>query len=350
MTALDVRAVVDRGAYRLDAALDVAAGETVAVLGPSGAGKSTLLDAIAGLTGIDDGYVRVAGRELTSPRHVVAPQHRGVVLLRQDPHLFPHLTARENIAFGLRARGAAKSRALADADEWLSHVGLTGAQMGSRRPRELSGGQQQRVALARALATHPDVLLLDEPLTALDAETASGVRALLAESLTETQTTTIIVTHDAVDAVALASGVVILEGGRITQSGPVRGVLAAPATPFGAALAGVNRVSGEVADGYWASGAVRVRVDGAAPGAAIALFAPAAVTVEPCAPGAAPGAEGEPCARIARLEQTPAGVRVHTSGPALAADVTVAAIAESGLAVGSAVQLTVAPGAVRLLR
>jgi ABC-type nitrate/sulfonate/bicarbonate transport system ATPase subunit len=160
-------------------------GETVAVLGPSGAGKSTLLDVIAGLLASPRACAcRWSRAHLAAA--VVAPQRRGVVLLRQDPHLFPHLTARENVAFGLRARGTAKTDALAEADEWLAQVGLADVQAGDRRPRELSGGQQQRVALARALATRPDVLLLDEPLTALDAETASGVRALLAERLAAT--------------------------------------------------------------------------------------------------------------------------------------------------------------------
>ena len=344
MSGLEVKAVVDRGAYRLDVELAVAAGETVAVLGPSGAGKSTLLDAIAGLAGVTEGHVRVGGRELTSPRQVVAPQRRGVVLLRQDPHLFPHLTARENIAFGLRARGTAKTDALAEADEWLAQVGLADVQAGDRRPRELSGGQQQRVALA----TRPDVLLLDEPLTALDAETASGVRALLAERLAATGTTTVIVTHDAVDAVALAGDIVLLEDGRVTQTGPVRSVLAAPATPFGAAVAGVNRVAGEISDGVWSAGALRVPVTLRTAGAAVALFPPSAVGIEPAA-GTEPAGPGAPVARIARLEQTPAGVRVHTTEPTLAADVSVETVAERGLAVGAAVRLSVPPEAVRLL-
>ncbi|WP_454170918.1 sulfate/molybdate ABC transporter ATP-binding protein [Microbacterium maritypicum] len=354
MSGLEVRAVVDRGAYRLDVELAVGVGETVAVLGPSGAGKSTLLDVIAGLAGVTSGHVRVGGRELTSPRQVVAPQRRGVVLLRQDPHLFPHLTARENIAFGLRARGTAKTDALAEADEWLAQVGLADVQAGDRRPRELSGGQQQRVALARALATRPDVLLLDEPLTALDAETASGVRALLAERLAATGTTTVIVTHDAVDAVALAGDIVLLEDGRVTQTVPVRAVLAAPATPFGAAVAGVNRVVGEISDGVWVAGALRVavtrRTAGTAgrPEPAVALFPPSAVGIEPAA-GTEPAGPGAPVARIARLEQTPAGVRVHTTEPALAADVSVETVAERGLAVGAAVRLSVPPEAVRLL-
>lgn len=361
MSDLDVRAVVSRGGHHLDAVLSAASGQTVAVMGPSGAGKSTLLEAIAGLIRLREGHVRVGGRELSSARRQVPPQRRGIVLLRQDPHLFPHLTARENIAFGLRAHGAAAPQALAAADEWLRRVGLPGA--GEHRPRVLSGGQQQRVALARALATEPDVLLLDEPLTALDPATASGVRAMLAEQLPATHTTTVLVTHDAVDAAAIADVLALLEDGRVTQSGPVREVLRAPATAFGAVVAGVNRVVGAVDGGLWRAGGLQLPASdsSAAPhGDVVALFPPAAVALEPlsarsgtaalCGPGSAVSAMGEWIARIERLEQTPAGVRVHTADPAVAVDVTVEAVAAQALLVGRSVRLRVPlSGAVRLL-
>ncbi len=365
MSDLDVRAVVTRGGHRLDAVLTAASGQTLAVMGPSGAGKSTLLESIAGLVRLRDGHVRVGDRELSSARRQLPPQRRGVVLLRQDPHLFPHLTARENIAFGLRAHGVAAAQALVSADEWLWRVGLPGS--GGHRPRELSGGQQQRVALARALATEPKVLLLDEPLTALDPETASGVRAMLAEQLPAAQTTTVLVTHDAVDAAALADTLALLEDGRVTQAGPVRDVLGAPATAFGAAVAGVNRVVGTVASDVWRAGELRLPASGpASAGGAVsegrvaALFAPPAVTLEPLAEhtwtaalrvaGEARGAAmGEWIARIERLEQTPAGVRVHTADPAVAVDVTVEAVAAQGLRAGRPVRLRVSPAAVRLI-
>ncbi|MEQ6897690.1 ATP-binding cassette domain-containing protein [Microbacterium sp. KR10-403] len=234
---LDARVGVDRGRYTLEAEVHADAGEIVAVMGPSGTGKSTLFGALAGFIPLDDGFVHLDGvtMDAASGPHV-APRDRGIVLLGQEPRLFPHLTARENIAFGPRSRGTARATARADAEVWLERVGLGG--LGGRRPSELSGGQQQRVALARALATSPRVLLLDEPLTSLDPETAGGIRALLTEQLNETETTALVATHDAADAASLASRLVILEDGRVTQTGTVREVLDAPATPFITIIAG----------------------------------------------------------------------------------------------------------------
>src|SRR5690606_8531106 len=166
--SLQARVVVRRReGFRLDAAVTAEPGETVAVMGPSGAGKSTLLAAIAGLVRIDDGFVRVDGDAMSSasPRRRVPSAQRSVVMLGQEPRLFPHLTARENVAFGPRAHGVTRDVARQDADEWMWRVGLPG--LGGEHPARLSGGQQQRVALARALAVAPRVLLLDEPFTGL---------------------------------------------------------------------------------------------------------------------------------------------------------------------------------------
>ncbi|HAN24259.1 MAG TPA: ABC transporter ATP-binding protein, partial [Microbacterium ginsengisoli] len=159
-SSLDARVVVRRDGFALDAALAVAPGETIAVMGPSGAGKSTLLGALAGLVPLDDGRIAVGGRELSTPARTVPPARRRMVLLSQDPHLFPHLSALDNVAFGPRARGVPRSVARARAQDWLDRLGVGAA--ASRRPDALSGGQRQRVALARAIVTEPDVLLLDE--------------------------------------------------------------------------------------------------------------------------------------------------------------------------------------------
>jgi molybdate transport system ATP-binding protein len=339
------------------------AGEVVAVMGPSGAGKSTLLGVIAGLVALDAGHVRVNERMLdAAPRRRVrvAPAERGVVLLGQDPRLFPHLSAHDNIAFGLHVRGATRASASSEADEWLWRVGLDG--IGVRRPAELSGGQQQRVALARALATSPAVLLLDEPLTSLDTETAGDVRALLHDQLASTHTTAVVATHDAVDAVSLASRLVVLEDGRITQSGPVRAVLGAPATRFGAAVAGLNHVVGRVRSGRWQRGELSLGTRAAASalreGAeAAAVFRPSAVRLERAGADTWTGAlrlaptiaEGEWLARVTRLEQTPAGVRVRTAEPDVAADLAPDRVAELGLAPGVPVRLRVAGDDVRLV-
>jgi len=233
---LDARIRVDRRGFALDARLRVAAGETLAVMGPSGAGKSTLLGAIAGFTPLTAGAVRLGGRTVQDAAGVdVPPRERGVILLGQRARLFPHLSARDNIAFGMRAHGVRRADAGMRAEAWLERVGLPG--FGDRRPARLSGGQQQRVALARALAVSPRVLLLDEPLTSLDPATAEGIRSLLRDELAATGTTAVLATHDAADARALADRLIVLEHGGVTAEGAPDAVLGAPATPFIAAVA-----------------------------------------------------------------------------------------------------------------
>jgi molybdate transport system ATP-binding protein len=304
--ALRAHVEVRRRDFDVDIALDVAPGDTVAVMGRSGAGKSTLLGALAGLVPLDGGEIVLDGRVLDrAPRVRTAPMHRGIVLLGQDARLFPHLTARENVAFGPRAAGVPASLARSSADEWLARVGLPGA--GDRRPPQLSGGEQQRVAVARALAAEPRVVLLDEPLVALDAVTAAEVRAMLRERLTGV--TTIAVTHDAADAAALADRLVIVERGRVTQDGPVREVLAAPATAVAAAIAGLERVVGIARRGGWEGAGMRLESSDAA---SLTLAAeegsPLAAVFR-----AADMRLGEGCpATVARLESTPTGVRVVT--------------------------------------
>lgn len=359
---LEAHLAVARGGFRLDARLALEAGETVAVMGPSGAGKSTLLAAIAGLLPITSGHVRVDGVEVSGAR-TVPPQRRGVVLLGQDARLFPHLSAAENIVFGLRAHGATRADARATAAGWLDRVGL-GA-YGERRPAALSGGQQQRVALARALATSPRVLLLDEPLTALDPETGGDIRALLAEQLRAEHATAVIVTHDALDAASLARRLVVLEGGAVTHEGEVREVLARPATRFAATVAGTNRLLGVAAGGGWslatAAGTVVLRAEdpdsrraASADGAPLAAFVrPASVHLAPVEDAEADAAVTGPGtwrSRIVRLEATPSGVRVHTAEPELSAEVPADAVAAWGLAPGAPVRLTVPPHAVRFAR
>ena len=343
--ALDAEVTVHRpGGFTLAAHVVAEAGQIVAVMGPSGAGKSTLLTAIAGLVAIDAGQVRLGGEVLSSPRLQVSPARRGTVLLGQDPRLFPHLTARDNVAFGPRAHGVSARSARATADGWLARVGLPGA--GDRRPAELSGGQQQRVALARALAASPRLVLLDEPLTSLDPVTADGIRTILAARLGGV--TCVVVTHDAVDAVALADRLVVLEDGRVTQSGAVRDVLTEPATAFAASIGGLHRVVGVTrggaceADGVRLGGGAFALADGSP---VAAVFPPSAVRISSAA-----DADGSTwAARVVRLEQTVGGVRVHTASPAIAADLAVADVAAQGIGVGDRVRVSVAASAVRLI-
>ena len=370
--ALQASVHVDRGRFVLDAAISVAAGETVAVMGPSGAGKSTLLDAIAGLARIASGRVVVGERDVdvamgrsADGRRIrrvhVPPMARGVVLLGQEPRLFPFLTARDNVAFGARARGVARTLARTTAEEWLWRVGLDG--MGGHRPAQLSGGQQQRVAIARALATAPRAVLLDEPLTSLDPETADGIRAMLHEQLTATRTTAVVTTHTALDAVALARRLIVLEAGRVTQTGEVREVLAAPATRFVAAVSGHNRLEGSIDGGHWRGAGITLDATDEASrsvlargGPAAAIFRPGAVILTPTDAATWTAAlrlnprtrAGEWLARVARLEQTPAGVRVRTEHPEVAVDMPADEAAGLALLPGTPVLLRVAADHVRL--
>ncbi|HEY9414463.1 MAG TPA: ATP-binding cassette domain-containing protein, partial [Pseudonocardia sp.] len=232
---LTARVVVRRPAFTLDVSLEIKAGEVVAVLGPNGAGKSTLLGALAGLLRPDAGRIELGGRLLTdttcalhTPTH-----HRRVGLLAQEALLFPHLSAAANVAFGPRCAGVGKARAAEAAAYWLAEVGAT--ELAGRRPSQLSGGQGQRVALARALAGQPELLLLDEPLSALDVDVAPAMRSLLRRVLRGNGRgpvrTVVLVTHHLLDAVVLADRVVVISDGRVVEDGPARDVLTRPRSP-----------------------------------------------------------------------------------------------------------------------
>jgi len=341
----------------VDLALEVAAGETVAVLGPNGAGKSTLLGAIAGLVRAenpDGASVRLSDRPLDG----VPPHDRGVALLAQDPLLFPHLSVLENVAFAPRATGVRRAAAHARAREQLATVGA--ADLAGRRPARLSGGQAQRVAIARALAAEPELLLLDEPMAALDASVAPALRQTLRRVLAGR--TALIVTHDVLDALLLADRVVVIEGGRITEDGPTQQVLTAPRSAFAARLAGLDLLAGTWdGEALTTPGGLRVHGtvgDGSpadqplAAGPATALFRPAAVSVFTEPPGGSP--RNALPATVTDLEPLGDRVRVHAAltepAPArgvrdehalLAADVTPAAVADLGLSPGLPVTFSV---------
>ncbi len=232
--------------FTLALTLHVAPGEVVALLGPNGAGKSTALRALAGLRPVDRGTVSVAGVVVddAAADALVAPEHRSVGVVFQDYLLFPHLSALENVAFGLRARGGGKSSSQSTAREWLARVGM--AEFADRKPSQLSGGQAQRVALARALAFRPSLLLLDEPLAALDAATRGDVRRDLRRHLDGFDGATVIVTHDPVDAYALADRVIVIEDGAVVQQGTLSEVAAHPRSRYVAELVGINLLAGTV--------------------------------------------------------------------------------------------------------
>ena len=336
--SLEAAAVVERGTFSLDLDLTVRPGEIVALLGPNGAGKSTALRLLAGLLPPTRGRVTLEGRALddvAASVHVPAEQ-RAVGVVFQDYRLFPHMTTVENVAFGLRCRGVAKAEARAKATAWLERVGL--GEYVRAKPGALSGGQAQRVALARALAPEPRLLLLDEPLAALDARTRLDVRADLRRHLAAFTGATVLVTHDPLDAMVLASHVVVLEGGRAVQRGPVAEVARRPQTDYVARLVGLNLYRG------WSTGTV-VRLEPTADGTAEIvtcdpLEGPAFVAFPPTAVGLfRTRPDGSPrnvwAARIADVEPSGSGVRLRLDGPVpLLADITAAAVADLDLVAG----------------
>ncbi len=215
--SLRVRAVVAYPGFSVDIDLAVADGETVALVGPSGAGKTTVLRLVAGLRAADRGTVMLDDTLLDDADRgtFVSPEHRSIGWVPQDHGLFSHLDATANVAFGLRARGMSRSSADAQARDWLDRFGLAARARAS--PSELSGGEAQRVALARALATKPRVLLLDEPLSALDAERRASLRTWLAEHLADHAGPRLLVTHDEADAEQLADRVLRIDAGRLAE-------------------------------------------------------------------------------------------------------------------------------------
>jgi sulfate transport system ATP-binding protein len=206
--------------------IDVADGSLTALLGPSGSGKSTLLRVIAGLEAPDAGRVVIAGRDATA----LPPQRRGIGFVFQHYAAFKHMTVRDNVAFGLTVRRRPKAEVDARVGELLRIVGLDGYQR--RYPSQLSGGQRQRMALARALAVEPEVLLLDEPFGALDARVRAELREWLRRLHDEVHVTTVIVTHDQEEAMEIADRIVVLNEGRVEQTGPPRELYERPANVF----------------------------------------------------------------------------------------------------------------------
>ena len=224
--------VAHRPSLSIAADLAIAPGRTLALVGPNGAGKSTLIAAIAGLIGLESGRITIGGRVVADGAtglDVPTPERRvGVVF--QDYLLFAHLTVRDNIAFGARVRGGGKQAARRAAGPFLERFGLS--DLADRHPGSLSGGQAQRVAIARALAAEPDVLLLDEPMAALDVELRADVRADLARHVRGFPGATLLVTHSLADVEALADTVAVIEAGRITQRGTLPELRAAGGAGF----------------------------------------------------------------------------------------------------------------------
>ncbi len=256
--------------------LTIAPGELVALLGPSGCGKTTALRLLAGLEEADGGRIIVGGEDVTG----LPANKRNIGMVFQAYSLFPHMVAWENVAFGLQMRGVGTAERKKRALETLELVGL--GRLAYRYANQMSGGQQQRVALARALAIEPEVLLLDEPLSALDAKVRSRLRDEIRRVQLDVGTTTLFVTHDQEEALAIADRVGVMQAGKLEQLGPPTTVYSRPATPFVADFVGLtNRMDATVRGGVVeVRGASIPLVDPNTPdGPAIALIRPEAVTV-----------------------------------------------------------------------
>jgi molybdate transport system ATP-binding protein len=338
---LDARLHVVRDTFRLDIALRIDAGEVVALLGPNGAGKTTALRALAGLQPLSGGHITLAGRDLDHPgRQVFIPaEHRPIGVVFQDYLLFPHLSAVDNVAFGPRRHGVDRRTARRQATDWLTRVGL--ADHARAKPRQLSGGQAQRVALARALAVDPSLLLLDEPLAALDARTRLDTRAELHRHLTDHTGATLLVTHDPLDALVLADRLVIIENGQIVQEGDAATITARPRTDYVARLVGLNLYRG-TADGHTVQIAddLTLAVTDPLHGSAFVAFPPSAVALYPQRPDGSPRNTWP--ATITGLQRHGDNLRVQLDGPiGVAADITPTAAAHLHLAAGRPVWVAV---------
>ncbi len=339
-----LRAKVRRriGPFELDVELDVAAGRTVAVVGRNGSGKTTLLSVLAGLLVPEQGLVTLDGTVLDDVERAihVAPEHRAVGFVFQDNLLFPHLSIEDNVAFGVRARGAGRGDARRVARAWLDRMGL--ADRSTDRPGQLSGGQAQRVALARALAPDPRLVLLDEPLAALDATVRVDVRRMLRQHLAEDAAAHLLVTHDPVDAAALADHIVVLDAGRIVQAGRLDELTARPRTSYVADLMGMNLLSGRSAGDGMAeltAGGRMIAADDGGTAAGERVFVavrPAAVVLHPHEPDGS--ARNRWPVTVVSVDVEPGRVRVRLDGaPAIVAEVTAGAVTDLGLEPGRTV-------------
>jgi molybdate transport system ATP-binding protein len=333
-----------RGDFTLRIGLDVAPGQIFAVVGPNGSGKTTLLRVIAGLTPVSSGSVRLGSLVLddAGTDTFVPVRERPVSVVFQDYRLFPHLSVLDNVAFAPRSAGASRADARDGAQRLLRQFRL--ADFAKRRPTQLSGGQAQRVALARALAATPHVLLLDEPLAALDAQTRLDVRGELRSQLAEFPGVCLLVTHDPLEALILADQLLVLENGRVTQLGAPAEVATRPATPYVASLVGLNLYRGVV------TAPDAVRLDNAATLAApthdltgdvLVTFRPSSVAVYLDQPRSGSPRNAWP-AVVHNVELLSDRVRLQVEGTLSAlADVTPAAVADLRLSKGSKVWLTV---------
>jgi molybdate transport system ATP-binding protein len=330
-----------RGDFKLELALSVPPGETVALLGPNGAGKSTAVAALAGLLPIDSGTISLSETVLDDPeRDVFVPaETRSVGVVFQEYLLFPHLSVIENVAFGLRSRGTPHDVALGRAAAWLERLEVS--DQARSKPGTLSGGQAQRVALARALVTEPDMLLLDEPLAALDVTTRVQLRRVLAEHLDGFPGPRLLITHDPTEAFLLADVIHIIEEGAITQAGTADDIRIRPKTRYAADLAGANLFLGTANHGEVRLETHRLNVaDLEIGGPVLVTFRPSVVSIHLREPEGSPRNTWE--TGIDLIEDLGDRVRILTGEPlAMTAEVTAASANSLQLAAGSPIWVSI---------
>ncbi|MGA9596841.1 MAG: ABC transporter ATP-binding protein [Acidimicrobiia bacterium] len=337
--------------FELSINMTIPPDRTTALLGPNGSGKSTVVAAIAGLLAVDRGRITLDGAILDDPGQgvFVPAEARRVGVVFQDYLLFRHLSVLDNVAFGLRSSGVARDESTARAREWLGRLGLDGVE--TRRPTDLSGGQAQRVALARALAIEPDVLLLDEPLAALDVTTRTELRHSLEEHLHSFGGPRLLITHDPTEAFLLTDDIHIIEQGAITQSGSADEIRLRPRTRYAADLAGSNLIAGTAAAGVVDTGTQTIQIaDDTIAGPVLVTIHPTAISLYQHQPEGSPRNSWR--TTVERVEQLGVRVRLRTGPPLpLTIEVTEMARAELGLERGGniwvafkATELGVQPG------
>ena len=350
-----VAATIAQRGWEAQASLE--AGLVTAVVGHNGAGKSTLAQVVAGTLRLDEGEVTIGGRTVEDASTFVPARRRGVAMVSQAPRIFTHMSVLANVAFPLRVRGIGRAQARAAATDQLRAVGI--ADLAHRRASDLSGGQAARVAIARALAFRPDVLILDEPTAALDVEATAQVSAVLRERLSQSGITTLLVSHDIAEVLALASRMIVMGDGRVVEEGEPARILASPSSVFAARLAGLNIVTGEAIGG---PGMVGVRVgDGqlwsadaqsAEPPGRLALtFPPEAVALAREESHASPRSVLP--GRVTRIDITGSLVGVGIAlaeGVCVTARVTASAWAELGAGLGDRLWVSVKATQVRAIR
>jgi molybdate transport system ATP-binding protein len=336
VTVLNASLVAHRDDFEMRCDIELQEGETVALLGPNGAGKSTLVHALAGLLPLDDGEVTIDGDVWERPRDRIRhpPQGRSIGVVFQGLMLFPALSTLDNVAYGPRAQGMSRDESRARAREWLER--FDAGHLAGRKPPELSGGEAQRVALARALAVEPALLLLDEPMSALDVENRVEARRVLRRTLADFAGIKLLVTHEPLEAISLADRLVVMEGGRIVQSGAASEIRDRPRTRYTASLVGLNLLSGTVrgTDSHrtleTTDGAL-VIASGLAPGTeALATIHPRAIVLSRARPSGS--ARNVLEATVADVDLEGDRVRVLLDArPSLTAEVTIEAFEELGL-------------------